>query len=149
MSQPIWKKYKSLGDVGVIYRDTTGVYAPEAEVWQEYEDGGKTRFQVYRFSLDRLSLHRGKPVPYGFHKCVDLPHPIEQYEEWFSKDLDDIARSSGTTKAALARDLCSRDPLRRFWAYHAIGSHHGWENFDQYPLDISEDEAREQGRGGY
>lgn len=140
MSQPHWKLYKSLGDIGNIYSDTTGAYPPEAEIWQEYDSDGQTRFQVYRFPLEQKSLHKGKIIPHGFHKRTDLPHPIDSYEEWFSKDLDQVARSCSTTKAVLAHALCGANVLKRFNAYYDIGSYHGFDNFDSYPLDLSEKE---------
>jgi hypothetical protein len=139
--QPEWRLFKSLGDLGEIYEDQTGQYEPEVELWEAYEtERGKTRFLVHRFSLERKSLYKGRIIPFGFHKRADLPHPIGQYEEWYSKDLGSVASSAGTTKARLARDLTSADPLRRFWAYYAIGGHYGFDNFDSDPLDLSEKE---------
>lgn len=143
--QPEWRVLKEMGDIGTIFEDATGQYEPEAEIWQEYEtERGRTRFQVYRFSLERKSLYKGRIIPYGFHKRADLPHPIGQYEEWYSKYLGDVARSHGVTKAELARDLTSKDPLRRFWAYYSIGGHHGFDNLDSYPLDLSEKQLEDR-----
>lgn len=143
--QPEWRVLKELGDIGLIFEDATGQYEPEAEVWSEYEtERGKTRFSVYRFDLPRVSFYKGMIIPYGFHKRTDLPHPIVMYAEWYSEDLSDAARSHGVTKAALVRDLVSKDPVRRFWAYYTIGGHWGFNNLDDYPLDLSEKELEER-----
>lgn len=134
MSQPHWKLYKPLGDIGNIYTDTTGVYAPEAEIWQEYDSDGKTRFQVYRFSLDKLFVKKGKIVNEHGH------------EEWFSDRLSDVASSAGTTVARLAKALAGRDIGKRFSAYYDIGGHYGFDNLDSYPLDLSELELEKRQR---
>jgi hypothetical protein len=147
MSQPHWKLYKSLGDMGNIFTDTTGVYPPEAELWQEYDDDGKTMFQVYRFPLEQHSLYKGMIIPHGFHKRTDLLHPIASYEEWFSDDLKSVASSAGTTVAKLAKGLCGRNIMDRFNAYYDIGGHDGFDNFDSYPLTMTEKELEKRERG--
>lgn len=122
-----------------VSAEACGAFEPETN---------RTRFQVYRFGLDRFSMHKElfdedwKIIPYGFHLRTDLPYPVESYEQWFSKDLDGIADSVSTTRQELAEALCSADPLDRFWAYDAIGGVHGFENFDDYPLDLSERELK-------
>lgn len=147
MSQPHWKMKHSLGDRGMIYEDTTGVYPPEAELWEEYEDErGKTRWLVYRFSLEQKSFYKGHVNPYDFHKRKDLPHPIGQYAEWYDKDLASVARSAGTTKTALIRGLTSKNIMDRFWAYESIAGYHGLDNFDSYPLNLSEKEFEKRTR---
>ena len=133
------KLYKAMGDIGNIYKDGDRY---QGEVFQEYDDDGKTMFQVYRFDLDRLSLHKGMLMPYGFHKRGDLPHATHQYEEWFSKDLGSIAQTSGSTKGKLAKAFCSADPVKRFWAYYEVGSHHGFDNLDSSPLTMTELELK-------
>ena len=137
------KPYKSVGDIGNIYKDGD-VYT--AEVYQEYDDDGKTMFQVYRFPLEQKSLYKGKIIPYGFHKQSDLPHAIGQYTEWYSDDLASVASSTGTTAAKLAKALCSTNVMDRFHAYYDIGSYHGFENLDSYPLTMTEMELERRGR---
>lgn len=159
MSQPIWKTLQSLGDRGLIFEDVTGVYPPEAEVWEEYEkeddgevelddDGeevSRNRTYVYRFSLDRCDmLPSGALVPHGFVARDDLPFGIDHYEEWFSNHLSDVARSVGQTREEIAAAFCSADPCERFWAYEAVAGYHGLHNFDDYPLDLSEKEMEER-----
>ena len=129
------KLYKGMGDIGNIFvRD--GEY--EAEVYQDYEDdGGRTRIQVYRFNLDRLTVKNRKLVnQYG-------------HEEWFSdkKTLTEVAHSAGRSVAALAKAFCSSKPEVRFWAYHDVGGHWGFDNFDSYPLTLTEKELEKRERG--
>lgn len=147
MSQPNWKLLNSLGDRGNVYVDTTGVYDPEAEIWEDYEDErGKLRFLVYRFSLERKSYYKGNVIPFDFHKRHDLPHPIGSYTEWFSKDLAKVASSAGTTRTALVRALTSDKPMDRLWAYESIAGYHGYENLDSDPLNLSEKEFEKRNR---
>lgn len=138
------KLYKGMGDIGNIYKDGDEY---TAEVAQEYDDDRKVRFQVYRFPLEQMSLYKGMIIPHNFHKRSDLPHPIGQYKEWFSDDLKSVADSQGVSVAKLAKGLCGRNVVDRFWAYHCIGSHHGFDNLDSYPLDLSEKEWEKRERG--
>lgn len=124
--------YKGMGDVGNIYVDD-GQY--EAEIFQEYDDDGRTMFQVYRYPLDKCVLRKGKILSSGGH------------EEWFSDDLKSIAQTSGTSVTKLAKALCGRNPVARFWAYYDIGSHHGFDNLDSYPLTLTEKELEKRERG--
>lgn len=135
MSQPRWKRYKNLGDIGHVDVDESGVYPPEAEIVQEYDDDGKTRFQVYRFPLDKLICKGGEVVNEYGHK------------EWFSDDLDAVARSTGGTASALAKGFCSNDIMKRFNSYYDVGSHFGFDNLDSDPLNLSELELGKRGRG--
>lgn len=122
--------YKGMGDVGNIYVDDSGEYT--AEIPQEYDDDGRVMFQVYRFPLDKCVLRKGKVLSSAGH------------EEWFSDDLKSIAQTSDTS---VAKGLCGRDPVARFWAYYEIGSHHGFDNLDSYPLTLTEKEWEKRERG--
>lgn len=153
MSQPVWKQVWAT-DYSALYEDTTGVYDAELEIAQEYE--GKpytTRYCVYRLSLDRLKVvHEGPNsylVPHKYNST--WPHPVASYEEWFSDSLAAVARSFtyGDDKeedigACLVEDLCGTDISARACAYEAIGGYHGFDNFDSYPLDLSEEEWDER-----
>jgi hypothetical protein len=131
--QPDWKLLWST-DYSALFTDQTGEYEPELMIAQEYEDRrGKTEFQVYRFSVDKQKIVKD---PYG--KTFVVPDawdrtwndPIHHYEEWFIKDLGDVARSIGDTKASLIDALTSDDPSARAGAYEAIGGYHGYDNLD-------------------
>jgi hypothetical protein len=154
-NQPTWELIANLGDVNPIeyggyfvYRDTTGVYPEEAELLSSPDSDGGT-WTVHRFSVDRLERvdinGRTLLVPFGFPKRTDLPHPIDQYEEWFSEDLERVASYIGQPLEELRGDLCSEDACKRAFAYRAIGEYHGLDNLDSYPLafaDRSEVESR-------
>lgn len=124
--------YKGMGDIGNIYVDD-GEYS--AEVAQEYDDDGRVMFQLYRFPLDKCVLRKGKILD------------AHGNEEWFSDDLKSIAQSSSMSVAKLAKALCGRNPVARFWAYYDIGGHFGFDNLDSYPLNLSEKEWEKRERG--
>ena len=139
--QPKWKLLANLGDVNPIdyggyfvYQDTTEVYPPEAELLISPDSDAGT-WTVYRFVLDRMEeyeLPDGRIIliPFGFSKRSDLPFPIENYGEWFSQDLDQVAEFIGTTADQLRSMFCSPEPTDRAMAYLAIAEYHGHENLD-------------------
>ena len=113
-----------IGDVSPEY-DTAYVYHQKSSedciVIRGYETGKRNknyddemRFQVYRF-------------------CLDVGE-----KDWF--DLDSVASCVGSTREELVKLLNSDNPVDRARAYVDIGSFHGFENFDSYPLDLSEAE---------
>lgn len=121
MSQPIWQILFSTDSTRVLI-DATGVYPPEMEIATEIERG---EYYVHRFTLDRLT-----------------PEQIEN--EWFAKSLHRVATCSDTTYPALEAALCSENPSDRAWAYESIGSYHGLDNLDSYPLVLTEDELNDR-----
>lgn len=141
MSQPKWKLLWST-DYSAVWLDETGVYDPEMEIAQEYERNGKTRFQVYRFSLDKQKAVRREGVVYIVPARWDetWPHPLPDYEEWFIGDLARVASSIGATENEMIEALTSDDVNDRAGAYESIGGYHGFDNLDQYPQDLSERE---------
>lgn len=146
--QPIWQFVAQLGDndpleegAFFVYRDKTGVYHEEVQFLTPMIDGS---FRIYRFSIDRLKLEDGYLVPRRYR--VNWPLPVERYDEWFHGDLDEVASSIGSTKEALERDFTLEDPIRRAWAYSAVGEHFGWENFDAYPLRLTRAEVKKRFR---
>lgn len=153
--QPSWKFVDNLGDATpldyggyFVYVDTTGVYGPEAELLEEPEGGN-----VY--TVRRILLERCKQVEAGdrvllvpFKYDDTWPHPVESYDEWFSSDLREVADCVGMPVAELRDMLCSDDPLKRADAYRAIGDYHGWDNLDEYPLILTEDEVRSRYKQG-
>lgn len=142
--QPEWDFIANLGDNHpiqyggyFIFRDKTGVYTEEAEYLVIInEDTPQAYHAIYRFILDRLSLHNGHLIPFGFHERTNLPHPIEKYTEWFDDDIEKIASFIGITPDELRAQFTSADPLQRAHAYRAIGEYHGYDNLDSYPLKI-------------
>lgn len=134
MSQPAWKCLH-FADFFRIFKDETGVYPEEVEIAEEIEDG---KFLLFRFPLYRLKFVKGYLVPFSY--ANDWPHPVSEYQEWFAEDLDKVEESCGVSDEGIANNLCSADPIVRFWAYYDIGSYHGMENFDSYPLTLTEAE---------
>jgi len=134
MSQPSWVLLDAT-DFYAIFHDSTGIYTEEAEITEE---SGARSFTVYRFPLDRLKLVGGHLVSEKYSR--DWPHSLASYTEWFAGSLSVVAKSIGGEKSKLIEALCSPDPFRRFWAYHAIGGYHGFTNFDSYPIQRNERE---------
>lgn len=133
-NQPNWKTVYET-DYSSLYEDTTGVYAPELEIFEDDESNGTS--QIYRFSIDRCALVGTYLVLASIAGRTDLPHPIASYVEWFAKDLASVASSVGSTKEDLIEALCSEDAPTRAVAYEAIGGYHGYVNFDQYPRECT------------
>jgi hypothetical protein len=134
MTQPNWKPLYET-DYSSLYEDTTGVYAPELEIFEDNESDGTC--QVFRFSVDQCAVVDGYLVLASIARSTDLPHPMHCYVEWFAKDLASVASSVGSTEADLILALCSPDPGTRAEAYEAIGGYHGFINFDQYPRNCT------------
>jgi hypothetical protein len=146
MSQPKWKLVYAT-DYSAVFEDETGVYPPEMEIASEYEDRReRTRFMLHRFPLDPLKKVKrdGKTYIVSWRWAPEWPHPIKDYEDWFIKDLGDVARSIGSTKEELINALTSEDPKELAWAYEAIGGYHGLDNLDSHPLDLSEKNLEER-----
>lgn len=86
----------------------------------------RKRFIVYRFCLDQFS------------------DADEVEQEWFSSSLDSCASSVNKTREDLIAAFCSDDPIARYWAYDAVASYFGLEEFDNDYLDLSEKELEER-----
>lgn len=146
MSQPQWKMIAG-SDRHAIFEDQTGVYEPEMEVAEEIgEKDGEPQFQVHRFILERQKIvekdgtHYLVPMSYK----PDYPHPIDDYEEWFVENLEEVASSSGASLDEITKALCSADPKMRALVYDSIGGHWGYDNLDTDPIIISESQLNER-----
>lgn len=124
--QPNWKLVANLGDVNVaeyggflVYVDTTGVYAPEVEMYEAKDD--ETGGMMSRFILERN--------PAG--------------EWWFDK-LQDVANSCGQEVAEYKSDLASGDPIKVASVYRDVVAYFGAYEFDQYPVTLTEKEAQKR-----
>lgn len=142
MSQPKWKYLTNLGDASpldhggyFIFEDETGVYAAEAEYLEVQEDcgGDPDGGTAYRFNLDKCTYIDGVLSDNKFHP----EHPA-----WFAKDLQTIADSFDMTVAEVAAKFCSDDPLERAWAYREVGVRWGFNEFDDDPLTLTEEEMQ-------
>lgn len=150
--QPVWELVANLGDVNVaeyggflVYRDKTGVYPPEAELYEANENA--TGGRMYRFILEppRFKTFKG-----GHFREELLKNPAERnrswywYKEWFIKDLPGIASSCGTTAFRLLRLLFSKKPVERASAYQMIVGYFGPHEFDSYSVVLTEREAKKR-----
>lgn len=154
--QPNWKLVGNLGDNNVVayggflvYEDTTGVYPPEAELYEPNEQE-ETGGSVYRFILERprFKTLKTEGKSRGLY-TAQLPAAERGktwywYTEWFVSDLDSVASSAGTTKFQLLRLLFSNNTLERASAYQTLRGHFAPDNFDSYPLTITEEEAKKR-----
>lgn len=133
MTQPVWDVIESLGDVDYreggkwLHTDQTGVYDPEMEVYipeQKY---------MYRFSIEKCTYLNGILSDNQFHP----DHPV-----WWNPK--EVANFIGVDIDNLIQDVCSDDIVKRAMIYIAIGEYYGYLNLDQYPLQISDNEAEER-----
>ena len=146
MSDPNWKLVYST-DTEALYIDATGEHDPQLAVLDEYETKrGTTRYYFYRFDLEKYKIvHVTEDdtttrylVPVAYEPT--WPH-ASQYVPWFYGDLKSITESCD--HASILEDLCSDDPRKLAHAYNSIGWYHGFHNFDEYPQDWTESEAKE------
>ena len=129
--QPNWKFIGHIGDVdpityggGFVYTDATGVYAPEMtwfepapdEQWHETESD--TPLQEYRIMLEK-----------------------EPQSEWWYSRLTDIASFTGLEVEELRAMSLSRNPLEVALLYSYLIHYFGAEEFDSYPMTLTENEA--------
>lgn len=123
--------------------------AEEIGTYEDEEGFEQKKFQLFSFSIERFKLvpdpedHRTTYlVPESYNST--WPHALSQYEEWFARDLESVARSVGADPLDLAKQFTSPDPKVRAVAYMAVAGYHGIENFDSYPLEIGEPELDER-----
>lgn len=162
--QPKWRCVAQIGDPDPmlyggkwIFVDTTGVYAPEMEIFEGIEDrDNPDECMIFRFSLEPCYYTDGVLSDNQFH----LHH-----QAWFAKYLEDVAEFSNRTVETLIKCLCPKvrrtreSPLEDglkvrahvytleelislAWAYGELADYHGYFNFDSYPLVMSEKEVR-------
>lgn len=127
MSQPEWIE-EFCSDHARLRVDTSGVYPPELDVYEEYADF----WQKFTVLVEPCFYTDGVLSDNQFHK--DSP-------AWFADELDMVAEFSSTTKEALIAALTSDNPVERSQAYEAIGNYFGFDNFDSYPVRMTEDEV--------
>ncbi len=89
------------------------------ELWHEL--GEKTPLDVYRILLEKDSTR-----------------------EWWYEKLGEIKTFTGQTLQQLINDAANPDSLVRAWVYDSLIRYFGVEEFDSYPLRMTEDEAYER-----
>ena len=162
-SQPKWKVVTKTNR-DLLLEDTTGVYSPELEHAEEYTDNGKVVFNLYRVSLDKMTMGEdGRLV--DVVDAQGIPHVV-----WFENDrhefplcqqdkpgycecckcyvsihkFDSACACSGESPEDVRKWFCSDDIQELLRAYIVIASYHGWENFDSPPLQKTEEEFDER-----
>lgn len=138
MTQPIWRCIAQLGDASPteydghwVFIDETGVYPPEAEVLFVDEEGERPAY-AYRYPLEKCYWNDGVLSDNKYHK----DHPA-----WFADDLDRVSGYADWDHDNMIDALCGDDPLLCARAYYDIGTYHGFDNLDQYPLVLTQQEV--------
>lgn len=139
--QPKWVR-KWATDTTALWVDSTGVYPPELTVIGEVFDASEEeRFIVFRFGLDRCTYD------YASGTLSDNPHHPE-YPAWFSgKKLLSACECCGQEIKDVIEALCSDDPNQLAYGYQVIAACWGEHEFDSYPQQMSEDEAKKELEG--
>lgn len=149
MTQPIWRCIAQLGDASPtehgghwVFIDETSVYPPEAEVLFVYDHGPS---RVYRYPLDRCTFIDGVLSHNKYHPdyCAWWATTSEKMKArpQDGKGLTDLASYMGVAEEELVEMFCSDDPVQRAMAYEAAGQYHGFNNFDDYPLELTQSEV--------
>lgn len=146
-AQPRWNVVANIGDVNpvdhggfFIFRDVTGVYVEEAEVLDVLSEDDASEWKIYRFHLDKCTYKDGILSDNKFHP--DHPAWFAQPESEKAKRPQDTTYLSNISSYCdvpvekLIEQFCSDDPVERAQAYRCVGEYHGWENLDDYPLEI-------------
>lgn len=148
MTQPNWKLVANLGDAAPIenggafvFIDTTGVYPPELEIWEDrpVEGSDDVCLVASRVVLNPHTHVNGVLSANAYHP--DLA-------EWYAKDgrLEDVAAFADWEISDLVAAFCGRATLRpddkdardvaisRAQAYRDLVAYFGVFEFDQYPI---------------
>lgn len=155
MSQPDWECIAQLGDANPteyggywIFRDKTGVYAPEGEYLFCPDDEDSDEYTAYRFCLDPCTFIDGVLSDNKFHPdhCVWFATTPElmKVRPQDGRGLEDIASCMGSNVEELIGMFTSNDIVQRAQAYRMVGEYHGFENLDSYPLRMTRAEVEER-----
>ena len=72
-----------------------------------------------------------------------LPLPIGQYDEWWHKYLEEIAKGGHVTVKELREAFCSDDVQVKAWAWYELGQHVGMGELDPCEMTLKEHEFHE------
>jgi hypothetical protein len=129
--------------------DPTLEVAYEIGTYEDSEGVEQRKFLLFVFDVERFKLvsdPKNHRVIYLVSEGYDpsWPHPLEKYEVWFAKDLEQVAKSTGVDPLELATMFTSKDPKVRARAYMDVGGYHGFQNFDERNHQINEPELDER-----
>ena len=156
MSQPKWKFVANLGDATPIdhdglfvFIDETGEYSPEMEqlvsVGGEEEEERNDDDELISEGNEKWEVRRCtiEPCTYINGVLSDNPsHP--DHPAWFADDLSSVCSSMDVEEQELIQMFCSDDVVQRALAWKMVGDHHGWDNFDSYPITFDSRREVEQ-----
>ena len=141
--QPEWELVGTLGDVdplgyggGWIFRDKTGVYPPELEYVEptiQHENTGTV--MVYRLILEPHTYVDGVLSDNSYHPETPV---------WYADKLDSVCSCCDCDRDELIAALCGSEPVAKATAYENLAAYWGWHEFDQYPLELTPEEAEER-----
>jgi hypothetical protein len=119
--------------------------AEEVDTYEDEEGNEQRKFVLHRFDVERFKLVSDPDDPMTTYLVPEAyeaswPHSLSSYEEWFARDLAEVARSVGADPLELATRFTSKDPKVRASAYVDVGGYHGLDNFDSDPLQLTEPE---------
>jgi hypothetical protein len=103
---------------------------------------GKPRYYVVEHT-DGIEVEHPKDKSYGAAKRKLKIHvwsrPIadDVIAELDWVDWGAVARSTGIQVDKLFGYARSDDPMRRGLVYQSVGSHYGWHELDQYPIELT------------
>lgn len=69
-------------------------------------------------------------------------HP--RHEVWFAKHLESLADTTDLSPEDLIREFTAGDVLDRAQAWQSVGNYFGFEELDQYPVDLSRQETADR-----
>jgi hypothetical protein len=132
--QPKWKIVGHVGDVdpisyggGFVFIDETGIYPPEL-AWFEpatdeewHEKGEESKLEYFRVVLEKDSSR-----------------------EWWYSRLNEITSFLGVSLEELQTAAKSENPLTLAQLYSSLIAFYGAEEFDSYPVTLTEKEANEK-----
>jgi hypothetical protein len=141
--QPEWELVGTIGDRnpveyggGYVFRDKTGVYAPELEYVQPIEcDDGSAGVFAYRVVLEKHNHYLGILSDNPYHPELSV---------WYADKLDGVCKTCDGDRDEMIGNLCGDDPVARAWAYETLADYFGWDEFDHYPLTLTADEAEKR-----
>jgi len=119
---------------------------PYLEIVEPPNEGERQQWEVYRVPMERFQVVEQDRRVYlvGESWRPDWPGALSTRDEWFHKDMESTAEHEGVELQELRGWFCSEDPAVRARGYLAVAAVHGWVNFDQYPLRLSEFEVHER-----
>lgn len=116
---------KLLGGIGDVNPVTHGggyIYQDDDSLWLEYSHGLETGVSTIKLFIVHIE------------DCVEC--------DW--ADLDKVATSYGCEVDSLIAMGRSPNLVDRAYLLEAIGGYYGWENFDPYPVTLTEQQLTDR-----